>query len=87
MKKEAPVLLHPAFSNAVQIGVFYEKTGYRAKLHGDIILINRNLKLGKNVSFYPYVQIFGDGLIDIGDNVDIGTGTIFYASRMGGGID
>lgn len=64
--------------------VFYEKTGYRAKLHGDIILINRNLKLGKNVSFYPYVQIFGDGLIEIGDNVDIGTGTILYASRNGG---
>ena len=26
----------------------------------------------------------GDGLIEIGDNVDIGTGTIIYASKLGG---
>jgi acetyltransferase-like isoleucine patch superfamily enzyme len=36
------------------------------------------------VSIYPYVQIFGDGLIEIGDNVSIGTGTIIYASQNGG---
>lgn len=66
--------------------VFYEKTGQRAKLYGDIILINRNLKFGKNVCLYPHVQIFGDGLVEIGDNVDIGTGTIIYASKRGGGL-
>ena len=64
--------------------VFYEKTGQRARLIGDIILINKNLKIGKNVSIYPYVQLFGDGLIEIGDNVSIGTGTIIYASKAGG---
>jgi acetyltransferase-like isoleucine patch superfamily enzyme len=51
--------------------VFYEKTGQRANLIGDIVLINRNLKIGRNCCIYPYVQIFGDGLVEIGDNVDI----------------
>ena len=64
--------------------VFYERTGQRAHLVGDIVLINTNLKIGKNVSIYPYVQLFGDGLIEIGDNVSIGTGTIIYASKSGG---
>lgn len=66
--------------------VFYEKTGQRANLIGDIVLINRNLKIGRNCCIYPYVQIFGDGLVEIGDNVDIGTGTIIYASKCGGGV-
>ena len=65
--------------------VFYEKTGQRANLVGDIVLINQNLRIGKNVTIYPYVQIFGDGLIEIGDNVTIGTGTILYASKSSGG--
>lgn len=64
--------------------VFYYKTGQKANLIDDIILINTNLKLGKNVNIYPNVQFFGDGLIEIGDNVDIGTGTIIYASKLGG---
>ena len=64
--------------------VFYERTGQRARLIGDIVLNNTNLKIGKNVSIYPYVQIFGDGMIEIGDNVSIGTGTIIYASKAGG---
>lgn len=64
--------------------VFYERTGQKASLVGDIVLINTNLKIGKNVCIYPYVQFFGDGLIEIGDNVDIGTGTIIYSSKKGG---
>ena len=64
--------------------VFYERTGQRASLIGDIVLINTNLKIGKNVSIYPHVQLFGDGLIEIGDNVSIGTGTIIYASKSAG---
>lgn len=63
---------------------FYEKTGQRARLVGDVILINTNLKIGNNVTIYPYVQFFGNGLIEIGDNVSIGTGTIIYASQNGG---
>ncbi len=64
--------------------VFYERTGQRARLIDNIVVINTNLKIGKNVSIYPYVQLFGDGLIEIGDNVSIGTGTIIYASKQGG---
>lgn len=64
--------------------IFYYRTGQKANLIGDIILINTNLKIGKNVNIYPYVQIFGDGLIEIEDNVDIGTGTIIYSSKNGG---
>lgn len=64
--------------------IFYLRTGYKVNLVGEIILINTNLKIGKNVTIYPYVQFFGDGVIEIGDNVDIGTGTIIYSSKRGG---
>ena len=70
--------------------VFYYRTGYKVNLIGDIILMNKNWKIknwkiGKNVTIYPYIQIFGDGIIEIGDNVAIGTGTIIYSSKNGGG--
>lgn len=64
---------------------FYVKTGCRANLVGRMTLINRNVKCGKNVTLYPDVMFFGDGRIEIGDNVDIGNGTIIYASKFGGG--
>lgn len=51
---------------------------------GKITLINPNIKVGKNVVIYPDVMLFGDGIIEIGDNVDIGNGTIIYASKDGG---
>lgn len=51
---------------------------------GDITLINKNIKLGKNVTIYPDVMFWGDGPIIVGDNVDIGKGTIIYASKNGG---
>ena len=54
-------------------------------LVGKVTLINRNIKLGKNVTIYPDCLFFGDGPIEIGDNVDIGQGTIIYASKCGGG--
>ena len=63
---------------------FYAKTGNRANLVGRITLINRNIVCGKNVTIYPDVMLFGDGKIEIGDNVDIGNGTIIYASKAGG---
>ena len=31
-----------------------------------------NIKIGKNVTIYPNVYFWGDGLIEIGDNVDLG---------------
>lgn len=54
------------------------------KIVGDITLINPNIKVGKNVTIYPDVMFFGDGIIEIGDNVDIGKGTIIYSSKEGG---
>lgn len=66
--------------------IFYLKTGYKASIVGNMTLINTNIRCGKNVSIYPDVMIFGDGNIDIGDNVAIGNGTIIYASKNGGGI-
>lgn len=54
-------------------------------LVGSITLINKNIKLGKNVTIYPYCMFFGDGPIVIGDNVDIGSHTIIYSSKEGGG--
>lgn len=66
--------------------VFYAKTGCRASLVGNMTLINRNITCGKNVTIYPDVMFFGDGRIEIGDNVDIGNGTIIYASKYGGGV-
>lgn len=51
---------------------------------GDITVINKNIKLGHNVTIYLDVMLFGDGEIVIGDNVDIGNGTIIYSSKDGG---
>lgn len=56
-------------------------------LIGNVTLINKNIKLGKNVTIYPDCMFFGDGLIEIGDNVDIGNGTIIYSSKSGGGCE
>ena len=56
----------------------------KVKILGKITTLNRNIKVGKNVTIYPDVMFFGDGLIEIGDNVDIGNGTIVYASKSGG---
>lgn len=58
----------------------------RANVHivGKMTLINPNIKVGNNVTFFPDVMLNGDGLIEIGDNVDIGNGTIIYASKGGG---
>ncbi len=53
-------------------------------LVGQVHLINKNIKLGKNVNFYPDVMLYGDGVIEIGDNVDIGSNTLIYASKSGG---
>ena len=69
--------------------LFRAKTGCvhkEFKILGKITLINPNVTIGKNVAFYPDVMLFGDGPIIIGDNVDIGNGTIIYAAKDGGGV-
>lgn len=63
----------------------YRQAVFRKKIHcphkqfllvGRITAINPNVTLGKNVTIYPDVMIFGDGPVVIGDNVSIGNGTI-----------
>lgn len=69
--------------------VFRARTGQRAEgctILGKMTLINPNVKVGRNVTFYPNVMLFGDGIIDIGDNVDIGNNNIIYAKKPSGGI-
>ena len=51
---------------------------------GDYTLINKNITIGRNVVIYPNAMFFGQGPIVLGDNVNIGNGTILYASTGGG---
>lgn len=67
--------------------LFRKTTGTKSKklkIRGEIFVMNKNIKIGENVSIYPGVQFFGDGLIEIGDNVSIGNGTLIYASKEAG---
>lgn len=69
--------------------VFRKSIGCKHKdfsIIGKITLINKNITLGHHVTIYPDVMLFGDGPIVIGDNVDIGNGTLLYSSGNGGGI-
>ena len=47
---------------------------------GKIYLNAKNVKVGKNVTFYSGVYLWGND-IEIGDNVDIGVGTIIYSNK------
>lgn len=85
------VIIHKVFS---KIGRVYRKSYFRAytkcphkdfNILGKIMLINKNIKIGRNVTIYQDCMFFGDGLIEIGDNVDVGSGTVIYASKFGGG--
>lgn len=67
--------------------VFKKNIGCKHKdfhLVGKVNLINKNINLGHNVTIYPDVMFFGDGPIIIGDNVDIGNGTVIYSSKFAG---
>lgn len=50
---------------------------------GNVNIINKNIKVGKNIILYPNVSFEGNGTIELGDNVKIGTNTILYASDKG----
>ena len=70
-----------------RLHVFQWYTGQktdRVTILGPMTLINKNVRVGKHVTFYPNVMLWGDGMIQIGDNVDIGTNTIIYSRRDGG---
>lgn len=47
---------------------------------GKIYINAKHIKVGKNVTFYPGVYLWGNN-IEIGDNVDIGIGTIIYSKK------
>ena len=47
---------------------------------GKIYLNAKKVNVGKNVTFYPGVYLWGND-IEIGDNVDIGVGTIIYSNK------
>lgn len=72
-----------------RVKVFEAYTGQKTnnlKILGKVTLINNNIKVGKNVTIFPNVMLFGDGPIIIGDNVDIGNNTIIYAADKYGGV-
>ncbi len=48
---------------------------------GKVYVNATNIKIGKNVTIYPNVYFWGDGEIIIGDNVDIGIGTIIFSKK------
>lgn len=71
----------------------YRKTIFKKRIRcphrqftivGKVYAHNCNITLGKNVKIFPDVMFWGDGRIVIGDNVNIGNGTIIFASRTGG---
>lgn len=51
----------------------------KINIHGKVQLDNPNISFGENVSLYQGVQIWGDALITIGNNVAIGKDTIIFA--------
>ncbi len=70
-----------------RLKVFEAYTGQKTEnclILGPITLINRNVRVGRNVTFYPNVMLWGDGPINIGNNVDIGYNTVIYAKKQGG---
>lgn len=48
---------------------------------GKVFVNATNVNIGKNVTIYPNVYFWGDGEIIIGDNVDIGIGTIIFSKK------
>ena len=61
----------------------YTKNSNKITCLGNVNIINKNVKVGKNVILYPNVSFEGDGVIELGDNVKIGTNTILYANKEG----
>jgi acetyltransferase-like isoleucine patch superfamily enzyme len=51
------------------------------KILGKVYVNGSNIKIGKDVTIYPNVYFWGEGLIEIGDNVDIGMGTIIFSNK------
>ena len=50
------------------------------RILGDITINAKNVKFGSNVVIYPGVYIWGEN-IEIGNNVNIGVGTIIFSCK------
>lgn len=48
---------------------------------GKVYLRNRNVYVGKNVTLYPGVMLYGEGEIYIGDNTYICNNTVIYSEK------
>ena len=59
---------------------YLTKDSYPPHVLGKIYVQVKTLKTGKNVTIYPGVYLWGND-IEIGDNVDIGIGTIIYSRK------
>lgn len=75
----------------LEINDVKKKLHYKSKKAKDTIIIDENVKIlnpnvtiGENVHLYNNTIIFGDGEIEISDNVKIGFNSIIYASQNGG---
>ena len=53
-------------------------------IKGKITLTNPNVHVGNNVTLYTNAVLWGDGDIVLGNNVDVGFGTVIFASKQGG---
>ena len=72
---------------------YYRKKVFLKRIHckksnvvilGKIYVQARKIIIGENVYLYPGVSIYGDGILKIGNNVQIGKNTSIYTSLKGG---
>ena len=73
--------IHLYFQSAYVVSRLKIKAKSAPRILGKIHFNAKNVIVGSNVTIYPEVYFWGDN-IQIGDNVDIGIGTIIY-SRNG----
>lgn len=57
------------------------RTRSRVRTLGPVFIWGKNIKFGNNVILFPGVNIFGHGLVEIGDNVAIGKDTIICSGE------
>lgn len=62
---------------------YQNRYGIKGKLNivGRVRLDNPNIRFGNNVTLFEGVQIWGKGLVEIGDNTAIGKDTIIFAAE------
>lgn len=64
----------------IRIKFKYKLKG-KINIYGKVYLDNPNITFGNNVHLYHGLQIWGKGIIKIGDNVAIGKDTIILANK------